>query len=207
MTRTRVTAMIMSGIQPQPERSMTLASHAIVGLAIAVAAAAQWPAPSSQPATAPPAAEQPLQSEGGAVVTLTGCLSTTDPGAGSTAGRGPGFVLADVTDLGPKAQATDATSVATANAQSTSGSSARDTRPAERYLLVATATGLELSKHANGRVKVTGTVNERTPATAGAIDDSRGAPTSSQPGGAGAQHALSTLTVHSISPAEGSCRR
>ena len=72
---------------------------------------------------------------------------------------------------------------------------------------LATATGLELSKHANGRVKVTGTVNERTPATAGARDDSRGAPTSSQPGGAGAQHALSTLTVHSISPAEGSCRR
>lgn len=186
---------------------MTLASHAIVGLAIAVAAAAQWPAPSSQPATAPPAAEQPIQSEGGALVTLTGCLSAADPGAGSTAGRAPGFVLADVIDLGTQAQATDPTSVASANAQSTTGTSARATRPAERYLLVAAGTAVDLSKHATGRVKVTGTVNERTPVSAGARDDSRGAPTSSQPGGAGAQHAVSTLTVHSISPAEGSCRR
>jgi hypothetical protein len=49
---------------------MTVWSHAVVGLAIAAAAVAQWPAPSSQPATAPPAAEQPVTSaEGGTVVT------------------------------------------------------------------------------------------------------------------------------------------
>jgi hypothetical protein len=56
-------------------------------------------------------------------------------------------------------------------------------------------------------VQVTGTVGERTADTAGARDDSRGAPTSSQPGGAGAQHALPTLTVHSITKAEGRCGR
>ena len=78
---------------------MTLGSHAIVGLAIAVAAVAQWPAPSSQPATAPPAAEQPVRSAGGTTVTLSGCLSAADPGGATTAGRTAGFVLTDVTDL------------------------------------------------------------------------------------------------------------
>lgn len=199
MTRTFVAAITAGGIQQQ------VRSHAIVGVAIMVAAAAQWPAPSSQPATAPSAAEQPVQSEGGAMVTMTGCLSAADPGAGSTAGRSPGFVLTDVTDLGPQASAADASGVATANAQSTAGTSAHATRPAERYLLMAAGAGLDLSRHANARVKVTGTVNERTAAGAGARDDRRGAPTSSQPGGAGAQHALPTLTVHSITAAEGRC--
>jgi hypothetical protein len=185
---------------------MTLCTHAVVILAITGAAAAQWPAPSSQPATAPPAAEPPGRSEGGATVTLSGCLSAADPGGATTAGR-PGFVLTDVTDLGPQAKATDSSGVAAATAHSTAGATRAATRPAERYLLVAADTGLNLSKHANARVKVTGTVNERTSTSAGARDDSRGAPTSSQPGGAGAQHALSTLTVHSITPAEGTCGR
>jgi hypothetical protein len=186
---------------------MTIWTHAVVLLAISGAAAAQWPAPSSQPATAPPAAEQPVRSEGGATVTLSGCLSAADPGGATTVARPPGFVLTDVTDLGPQARATDSSGVAAATAHSTSGASPRATRPAERYLLVAADTGLNLSKHANARVKVTGTVNERTSTSAGARDDSRGAPTSSQPGGAGAQHGLSTLTVHSITPAEGTCGR
>jgi hypothetical protein len=171
------------------------------------ASAVQWPAPSSQPATAPPAAEQPVRSAGGTTVTLSGCLRAADPGGASTAGRTPGFVLTDVTDLGPQVKATDASGVAAATAQSTAGTGPHASRPAERYVLVATGTGLDLSAHANARVKVTGTVNERTAPSAGARDDSRGAPTSSQPGGAGAQHALSTLTVHSVTPAEGTCGR
>jgi hypothetical protein len=185
---------------------MTLWSHAIVGLAIAVAAATtQWPAPSSQPATAPPAAEQPVQSaEGGAVVTLTGCIRPTDPGAATTGPRATTYVLSDVTDLGSRVQATDPTSVTTANATSTAGDTTR-TRPAERYALIARDTGIDLSRHVSGRVQVTGTVGKRTADTAGARDDSRGAPTSSQPGGAGAQHTLPTLTVHSITTAEGRC--
>jgi hypothetical protein len=181
-------------------------SH-VLAISFMALTAVQWPAPSSQPATAPPAAEQPVESaEGGAVVTLTGCIGAADPGAATTGARAAGFVLSDVTDLGPRVQATDPTSVTTANATSTTGSATR-TRPAERYALVARDTGLDLSKHTSGRVKVTGSVGERTPASAGARDDSRGAPTSSQPGGAGAQHALPTLTVHSISPVEGTCGR
>ena len=118
-----------------------------------------------------------------------------------------GFVLTDVTDLGPQAKATDASGVAAATAESTAGTSPRAARPAERYLLVAADRSLDLAKHANARVKITGTLNERPSAGAGARDDSRGAPTSSQPGGAGAQHVLSTLTVHSITAAEGGCRK
>ena len=183
---------------------MTGWSHALVSMTIAVAAA-QWPAPSSQPATAPPAADQPVQSAGGTTVTLSGCLSAADPG--TTAGRTPGFVLTDVTDLGPRAKATDASGVAAATAESTAGTSPRAPRPSDRYLLVAADNSLDLAKHANARVKITGTVNERTSPGAGARDDSHGAPTSSQPGGAGAQHALSTLTVHSVTAAEGGCRK
>ena len=188
---------------------MTVWTQAVLAMTLTIggAASSQWPAPSSQPATAPPAAEQPVRSAGGTTVTLSGCLSAADPGGATAAGRTPGFVLTDVTDLGPQAKANDASGVAAATAQSTAGTNPRTARPAERYLLVATDSGLDLSKHANSRVKVTGTVNERTSVGAGARDDSRGAPTSSQPGGAGAQHTLSTLTVHSITRAEGTCGR